>query len=59
MRKALDELFSGKCAYCENPIGSTQPTDVERFLSSMNLEKTWNVPVALKSSDRKSRLSMN
>lgn len=29
--KALDELFNGKCAYCESPIGATQPTDIEHF----------------------------
>lgn len=29
--KALNELFNDKCAYCESPIGSTQPTDVEHF----------------------------
>ena len=29
--RALNELFSAKCAYCETDIGATQPTDVEHF----------------------------
>lgn len=29
--KALNELFHGKCAYCESNIRATQPTDIEHF----------------------------
>ena len=28
---ALQSLFRQKCAYCESPIGGTQPVDVEHF----------------------------
>lgn len=31
VRYALNQLFRGKCAYCEAPIQATQPTDVEHF----------------------------
>lgn len=31
VRKALNELFHGKCAYCESHIIGTQPTDIEHF----------------------------
>lgn len=28
---ALDDLFHGKCAYCESPYATTQPVDVEHY----------------------------
>jgi uncharacterized protein (TIGR02646 family) len=31
VKKALNELFQGKCAYCESPYASTAPVDVEHF----------------------------
>ncbi len=31
VKTALNELFHGKCAYCESKIIGTQPTDVEHF----------------------------
>jgi uncharacterized protein (TIGR02646 family) len=38
---ALQLLFHQKCAYCESPIGGTQPVDVEHFrprLRAINLD---------------------
>src|SRR5215213_749615 len=29
--KALNDLFRGKCAYCESVYAATQPTDVEHY----------------------------
>ncbi len=29
--KALNELFHGKCAYCESAYSATQPVDVEHY----------------------------
>jgi uncharacterized protein (TIGR02646 family) len=29
--RALNELFHGKCAYCESSIKAVQPTDIEHF----------------------------
>ena len=40
---ALQRLFHQKCAYCETPIGSIQPVDVEHFrpkLRAVNLDGT-------------------
>jgi 5-methylcytosine-specific restriction endonuclease McrA len=31
VREALNQLFHGKCAYCESKIIGTQPTDIEHF----------------------------
>jgi uncharacterized protein (TIGR02646 family) len=31
VKKALHELFGGKCAYCESTYASTQPMDVEHW----------------------------
>lgn len=31
VRRALNELFHGKCAYCESVIEATQPIDIEHF----------------------------
>lgn len=31
VRKRLDELFHGKCAYCESFYASTAPVDVEHY----------------------------
>lgn len=31
VKEALDELFKGKCAYCETRYAVTQPMDVEHF----------------------------
>lgn len=38
---ALQRLFHQKCAYCESPIGSLQPVDIEHFrprLRAINLD---------------------
>ncbi|RWP42958.1 MAG: endonuclease [Mesorhizobium sp.] len=31
VKTALEQLFHGKCAYCESAFGSTQPVDVEHY----------------------------
>lgn len=31
VREALQQLFHGKCAYCESPIGATQRGDIEAY----------------------------
>lgn len=31
VKRALDEIFHGKCAYCESYYAKTQPVDVEHF----------------------------
>lgn len=38
VREALNQLFHGKCAYCESPIIGTQPTDIDHFRPKGRIE---------------------
>lgn len=38
IKKALAELFHGKCAYCESTYGATQPMDVEHWRPKGGIE---------------------
>ena len=51
VKQALIDAFSGKCAYCEVPIQSNQPGDIEHFRPKGGVEGTdhpgyWNLAMS-------------